>query len=234
MDPALGVILELALGDDAVDRHRGLAGLAVADDQLALTSADRGHRVDRFDARLERLVDALSFDDPWGLELNGAEVFGLDGIAAVDGLAEGVHDAADEGFADGDAGDLLGAFDEIALADQCVAPEEGDADVILFQVEDHALDTLGEVEELSGHGPVEAVDACDAIADGEHRARLEDSDLLIVALDLLADDFRDLFSANFHGCSLIPWRSASVGSSRRSAIRKAASCSESCWRDKAC
>src|SRR3546814_4002918 len=32
------------LVDDRVDRHRGLAGLAVADDQLALAAADRDHR----------------------------------------------------------------------------------------------------------------------------------------------------------------------------------------------
>ncbi len=37
--------------DDRVDRDRRLAGLAVTDDQLALTATDRDHRVDRLDAR---------------------------------------------------------------------------------------------------------------------------------------------------------------------------------------
>src|SRR5207244_8596688 len=41
--------------DDRVDRDGGFAGLAVADDQLALTAADRDHRVDRFVAGLHRL-----------------------------------------------------------------------------------------------------------------------------------------------------------------------------------
>ena len=44
------------LVDDRVDRHRGLAGLAVADDQLALAAADRDHRVDRLVAGLHRLA----------------------------------------------------------------------------------------------------------------------------------------------------------------------------------
>ena len=48
--------------DDRVDRDRGLAGLAVADDQLALAAADRDHRVDRLEAGLQRLLDALALD----------------------------------------------------------------------------------------------------------------------------------------------------------------------------
>ena len=48
------------LVDDRVDRDGGLAGLAVADDELALTAADRDHRVDGLDAGLERLLDRLA------------------------------------------------------------------------------------------------------------------------------------------------------------------------------
>src|SRR5690606_32306464 len=43
------------LVDHRVDRHGGLAGLAVADDQLALAAADRDHGVDRLVAGLDRL-----------------------------------------------------------------------------------------------------------------------------------------------------------------------------------
>ena len=39
------------LVQDRVDRDGGLAGLAVADDELALAAPDRGHRVDGLDAR---------------------------------------------------------------------------------------------------------------------------------------------------------------------------------------
>src|SRR5262245_42687206 len=40
------------LVDDRVDGDGGLAGLTVADDQLALTTANRNHGVDRLDPRL--------------------------------------------------------------------------------------------------------------------------------------------------------------------------------------
>ena len=50
-DDALALLI-----DDGVDGDGGLAGLAVADDQLALAAADRDHRVDRLEAGLQRLA----------------------------------------------------------------------------------------------------------------------------------------------------------------------------------
>ena len=46
--------------DDGVDGHRGLAGLAVADDEFALTAADGHHGVDGLEAGLDRLRHALA------------------------------------------------------------------------------------------------------------------------------------------------------------------------------
>ena len=51
------------LVQDRVDADRGLAGLAVADDQLALAPTDGGHGVDGLDAGLERLVHRLAAGD---------------------------------------------------------------------------------------------------------------------------------------------------------------------------
>ena len=61
------------LVQDRVDRDRGLAGLAVADDELALTAADRRHRVDGLDAGLQRLVHGLAAGDAGRLDLEAAQ-----------------------------------------------------------------------------------------------------------------------------------------------------------------
>ena len=55
---------QIVLGrvDDRIQRHRGLAGLAIADDQLALPTADRDHRVDGLDAGGHRLGHRLPRD----------------------------------------------------------------------------------------------------------------------------------------------------------------------------
>ena len=52
--------------DDRVDGDGRLAGLAVADDQLALAAADRRHGVDGLDAGLQRLIDRLPAGDAGG------------------------------------------------------------------------------------------------------------------------------------------------------------------------
>ena len=140
----------------------------------------------------------LAGDDAGRLDLDLAHRLGGDRALAVDRLAERVDHAADELVADRDRGDLAGALDLVVLADLLVLAEERDADVVFFEVEDDALDVVRELEELTGHGAGEAVDARDAVADGEHGAGLDDRDLLIVLLDLLPDDLRDLFGFDVH------------------------------------
>ncbi len=49
----VGIVVAL-LVQDGVQRQRGLAGLAVADDQLTLAAADGDHGIDRLDAGLHR------------------------------------------------------------------------------------------------------------------------------------------------------------------------------------
>jgi hypothetical protein len=48
------------LVEDRVECHGGLAGLAVADDQLALAAADRDHGVDGLEAGGHGLVHRLA------------------------------------------------------------------------------------------------------------------------------------------------------------------------------
>src|SRR5439155_22629476 len=73
-----------ALVDDRVDREGGLAGLAVADDQLALAAAHRRHGVDDLDPGLQRLVHRLARHDAGRLHLETPGVVGCDRALAVD------------------------------------------------------------------------------------------------------------------------------------------------------
>lgn len=81
----------LPLVEDGVDADGGFAGLAVADDQLALAAADRGHRVNRLDPGLQRLLHALPVHHRGRLELQRAPSIGVDVSAPVDRLAERVN-----------------------------------------------------------------------------------------------------------------------------------------------
>ena len=154
------------LVDDRVDRDGGLAGLAVADDELALAAADRDHRVDGLDARLQRLFDRLAADDAGRLDLDAAAVRRLDRALAVDRLAERVDDAADDGLADRHVHDAAGALDGVALFDAAWCRRRAATPTLScsrFSTRPKRLP--GKLDELAGHGAFEAVDAGDAVAD---------------------------------------------------------------------
>ena len=187
----------LLLVDDRVDRDRGLAGRAVADDQLALAAADRGHRVDRLDAGRERLVHRLARHHARRLELQRAATLGLDVTEAVDRGAERVDHAAEELVADGDRQDLAGAAYGLALLDAGEVTEDDDTDLAGVEVQGNAQGAVLELEQLVGHGGGEAADPRDAVGGLGDRA-----DLLLargrrlVVLDVLVERVADLLRTN--------------------------------------
>jgi hypothetical protein len=82
------------LVDDRVHRHRGLAGLAVANDELALAAADRHHGVDRLEAGLHRLRHRLARNHARRDLLDHIGQLGVDWALAVDRLTQGIHHPA--------------------------------------------------------------------------------------------------------------------------------------------
>ena len=81
--------IDPALIDESIDRDRGLAGLAVADDQLALAAADRYQGVDRLEAGLHRLVYRAARDDARRLDLDQTALGRLDLAFAVEDCRAG-------------------------------------------------------------------------------------------------------------------------------------------------
>ena len=77
------------LVDDRVDADGGLAGLAVADDQLALAAADGRHGVDGLDAGLQRLLHRLPLGHAGGGRFDGAALGGDDRPPPSSGLPSG-------------------------------------------------------------------------------------------------------------------------------------------------
>ena len=147
----------LLLVDDRVDADRGLAGLAVTDDQLTLAATDRGHRVDGLDAGLHRLGHRLTLQHGGRLQLQGAVVVGDDVTEAVDRLAERVDDATEEAVADRHGQDLARPADLLALFDLVVVTEDDRTDVADLEVQRDAEDAAGELEQLVGHRAAEGL-----------------------------------------------------------------------------
>ena len=191
------------LVDDRVERDGGLARLAVANDELALTAADRNHRVDRFEASLKRLAHGLTSDDTRGLQLDSTVELALDRALAVDRLTQCVHDTADERRTDRNLDDATGTLDRVALFDANVGAENRATDVVFLEVEDHAVHATRELEELACHGAFETVEAGDAVTHRQNGSRFDYVDRLLVGSDLLLDDVGNLFSAKLHLARLL-------------------------------
>ena len=82
------------LVQNGIDRNRGFTGLTVTDNQLTLATANRDHRVNSFQAGLQRLMHRLTLRHTGCLQLQCAAAFSLNRPQIVNGVAEGVNDAA--------------------------------------------------------------------------------------------------------------------------------------------
>ena len=161
----LGRVVGGLLVQDGVDADRGLAGLTVTNDQLALAAADRDHAVDGFQARHHRLVNRLTRDDARRFHVHalaGSNVF--EGALAVDRVTKRIHDAAQQALADRSRHDFVEALDGVAFFNVAVVTEDHDADIVAFQVQGHALDAAVELDHFAGLNAVQTVDTGDTVA----------------------------------------------------------------------
>ena len=79
-----------------------------------------------------------------------------------------------------------------------VGTENHHADIVRLEVQGHALGAVVELDHLAGLDVVEAVDAGDSVADGQHGADFRDLRLSVEIRDLVADDAGDFSGADFH------------------------------------
>ena len=187
--------IDLRLVDDRIDGDGGLAGAAVADDQLALAAADRDHGVDRHDAGEERLGNGFADDDAGSDALDGIELLGVDRAFAIDGTAEGIDHAAEQGLAHGHGEEAAGRLDLIALLQVGDIAEHHAADLVFLEVERHADGAAWELHHLVVHHVGQAVELGHAIGDGGDRTGV----LFDRLVGELGDLLFDLFENGAHG-----------------------------------
>ena len=186
------------LVEDRVDADGGLPDLAVADDELPLPPADRGHGVDRLDPRVHGLSHGLAGDDPGRHDLDSPEFGRIDRPLAVDRGTDGVDHPSEHRITHRDLRDAAGPLDDVALLDLRVVPHDGDAHVVFLEVQAEAVDRTGELQHLHGHRILHTVDAGHAVPDREDHPGLTHLDLLLVILDLPSNDLTDLFCFDVH------------------------------------
>jgi hypothetical protein len=195
----VAALVDLFLVDDGVHDQRGLAGLPVADDQLALAAADRHQHVDRLDAGLHRFGHGLPRDDPRRLGLDQPALLENHRPLVVDRVAQPVHHAAQQRLAHRHVHDVTGAVHRIALADLPVIAENHHADIVELQIQHHALHAgAGKFHQLALHGVAQAKNPGNAVADAQHLAGLGHVRGRVEIRDLAFQNLRNFGGANLH------------------------------------
>ena len=99
-------------------------GLPVADDQLALSAADRNHRVDGFDSSLQRFAHWLAIDHARRNSLQVIALLGGDRPFAVERHAQRIHHAPHQRLAHRHRHNSPRALHRVAFAEfRCSRPE---------------------------------------------------------------------------------------------------------------
>src|ERR1035438_5152794 len=174
--------------NDGVERDGGLAGLAIADDELALAAADRDHAVDGLDAGLHRLFHGLARHHAGGQTFHRIKLVREDGTFAVDGCAKGVDHAADQCLAYRHRHNAAGAANFVAFLNFREVAQQHGAHLVFFQVHGDAGDIVRELDQFACHNLFQAMDSGDAVAHGDDRAGFGDVDRPLVILNLLTQN----------------------------------------------
>ena len=139
------------LVQDGVDRDGGLTGLAVANDQLTLATADRDHRVDRLQAGLQRLINRLTLGHRWSLQFKRATAFSLDLALIVNWLTQRVNYTAQEFVTDWHGENLSGAVDLLALFNTFKVTQDNNTDFTAVQVLGQAQGSVFKTNQFVRH-----------------------------------------------------------------------------------
>ena len=146
---------------------------------------------------------------------------------AVERVAERVDDAAEQRVADRDLEQAAGALDGVALDDLLPVAEQHGADVVGLEVQREAGDVVRQLEHLERHAVLEAVDAGDAVGDGQHGADL--GQVRAAGVEALDAALRMEVISSGLICmrgSLAPWRARRSGYACATCLR---SWSRRCW-----
>ncbi len=186
------------LVNNGVNRNSSFAGLAVAKDKFPLAAANRDHRVNGLDPGLEGLVHRLPEDHAGGDFFYRVKFVTANRALPVQGLAQRVHHAADQGIAHRHGHDPAGALNGITLLDVLVRPENNAPDVVFFQVQGHPQHAAGEFQQFHGHTFHQAIHTGDTVTYCENGTDISHLDLGLVFVYLLPNNRADFFRSQIH------------------------------------
>ena len=83
-----------------IEGNSGLSGLAITNDQLALTTSDRNHGINGLESGLDGLVDGVTWENTWSLKLGTTLLLGVEWSLSINWVSESINDTAEKLWSD--------------------------------------------------------------------------------------------------------------------------------------
>ena len=147
---------------------------------------------------MQRLVNGLALDNAGGDFFNRRAFAGFDVALAVNWLAEGIDDAAEQFAPDRDFKDAPSAGNFVAFGEVVVFAEDNDADAVAFEVKCEAVNAAGEGNHFAQHCLPQALNAGDTVVKTDNRAFGFAFDLVVVVCYFFLDKAADFGRIELH------------------------------------
>ena len=138
----------------------------------------------------------LALDHPRRDSFHGQRLRGANRSLSIQRLAERRHHPAQQFVSHGYFDDASGPPDLVAFLNCRVVPEEDAADIVLFQVECHAHDVIGERHQFAGLRVAQPMNARHAIAHLQHGSGFVNVNIPIGLQNLLLENIGDFIGTN--------------------------------------
>jgi len=178
--------------DDGINGDGRLTCLTVADNQLALATANGYHGIDGFQTGLKGFLDGLTENHPGSLAFKrhfGGGV--LDGAFAIEGIPQCVDDPAQQAFSSHEGSDFTGTFHGIVFLYQGRVTEQNGSNIVFFEVHCNAPGTVVEFQQLSRADISQPVNADHTVTHLQHDTGFIQLDHVAYALQFVAQEFAD-------------------------------------------
>ena len=181
------------LVDDRICGNGCLSGLAVSDDQLTLSAANREHGIDCQNTGFHRCIHGFTLYDARSLLLDGAVTVCLDRTFSVNRLTQSIYHTADEFLAHWHAGFFSGPHHFGSFFDPCIFSKQNDADLVSSDILHHTLQTILKGNNLAVHRMINAVDIGDSVTDIDDRTCLLVPGNCVIVLYFFFQNRNDFF-----------------------------------------
>jgi hypothetical protein len=92
----IGSVVPSLLVEHGIEGNSGLSGLTITNDQLTLTTSNWNHGIDGLKTSLDGLVDGVTRQDTWCLELGTTLLLGVNWSLSINWISESVNDTAEK------------------------------------------------------------------------------------------------------------------------------------------